>query len=385
MSKRICDLPTGLAIEKLGGVGLILATGGALVWANSPAQESYEALRRITFEIPFNPALTKSLKEWVNEGLMAFFFLMVGLEIKREFIEGDLADVRHASLTVIAAMGGMVVPVAIYLAFNGRGAGLVGWAIPMATDIAFAVGLVSLVGGRATTALRLFLVALAVVDDLGAVLVIALFYGHDLSFGFLAGAAAIFLIALAYGRRRRAHPLIVAALGLALWYCVLRSGIHATIAGVLLAVTIPLRSRQEHPDSVDFEEQLTPWVLLLVVPVFALFNAGVTFKADLIRLSPITLGIALGLILGKPIGILGACWLGVRADLGRLPDGLSWLGLTGLSVLAGLGFTMSLFIAQLAFEEGAQLAQSKVAILCASTLAAIVGLAMIRLVVARQW
>jgi len=224
-----------------------------------------------------------------------------------------------------------------------------------------------------------------VIDDLAAVLVIALFYGHDLSFGFLAGAAMVFLIALAYGRRRRAHPLMVAALGLALWYCVLRSGVHATIAGVLLAFTIPLRSRpQEHPDSEDFEERLTPWVLLLVMPVFALFNAGVTFRADLISLSPLTSGIALGLILGKPIGILSACWLSIRVGLGKLPDGVTWHGLASLSVLAGLGFTMSLFIAQLAFEHGTELAQSKAAILCASMLAAMVGLTMMRLVTTGQ-
>lgn len=194
MTNRARDLPTGLAVEKASGVGLILATAGALIWANSPAAGSYEALWETMFGPPFDPALTKSLREWINEGLMALFFLLVGLEIKRELVEGDLADVRRASLTVMAALGGMVVPVAIYLAFNHGGPERVGWAIPMATDIAFAVGLVSLVGGSAATALRLFLVAIAVIDDLAAVLVIALFYGHDLSLGFLAGAAVVFLI-----------------------------------------------------------------------------------------------------------------------------------------------------------------------------------------------
>jgi Na+:H+ antiporter, NhaA family len=244
---------------------------------------------------------------------MALFFLLVGLEIKRELVEGELAD------------------------------------------------------------------------DLRAVLVIALFYSHALDLALLAGAASVFLIALAYGRRRRTHPLAVVVLGLALWYCVLRSGVHPTVAGVLLAMTIPLHSRpQEQPDSRDFEASLTPWILLLVMPVCALFNAGVTFDADLVRLSPISLGIALGLILGKPIGIFGATWLSVRLDWGKLPEGLTWSGLASLSVLAGLGFTMSLFIAQLAFVPGPELAQSKAAILCASTLAAMVGMAMTRLVAIRQ-
>jgi NhaA family Na+:H+ antiporter len=379
------EVLSGPAVDKLAGVGLILATAAALAWANSPLAASYEALREATFGLPFDPALSNTAKRWTNDGLMTLFFLLVGLEIKREVVEGELADLRQASLTLAGAAGGMAVPVAIFVALNQGGVGLRGWAIPMATDIAFAVGLLALAGGRAAAPVRLFLIALAVIDDLGAVLVIALFYGHDPKLAWLAGAAAVFLAALAYGWWRRAHPLAVLILGLALWYCMLKSGVHPTIAGVLLALTIPLRSHPpDEPDSEDFEHRLKPWVLLLVMPVFALLNAGVTFDADLVLLSPITLGIALGLFLGKPIGIVGACWLCVRTGLGKLPAGVGWPALASVGLLAGLGFTMSLFIAQLSFDEGTELAQSKAAILATSALAGVLGLAMLRLVTVRQ-
>jgi len=372
------DTPT-LSIERLGGLVLITATGAALVWANSPAAPSYEALREVEFGFAFEPHLFKSLKRWVNDGLMALFFLLVGLEIKREFVEGDLADLRHAGLTLAAAFGGMVLPVVIYLVLNAGGPGLRGWGIPMATDIAFAVGLMALLGGSAAGPLKLLLLAIAVIDDLGAVLVIALFYGHELHLTFVAAAAITFAAAVAYGRMKHSQPLVVAGLGLLLWYFTLRSGVHATIAGVLLAFTIPLRSRPStHPNSVDFEDRLEPWVLLGVMPVFALVNAGVTFRADLAWLSPVVLGIGLGLVVGKPAGIVVASWLCVRAGLARLPEGVTWAALAAVGMLAGLGFTMSLFIAQLAFDEGATLAESKAGILIASTFAAIVGLSAIR-------
>jgi Na+:H+ antiporter, NhaA family len=339
------------------------------------------------------------------------FFFLVGLEIKRECLVGELAGWHRASLPVAGALGGMIVPALIYVALNPSEPAVRGWGVPMATDIAFALGVLALLGDRVNLGLKVFLLALAIVDDLGAVLVIALFYTYELSIGALALSLLLWAGALAYGRFGGAKPLAFAVIGAVMWYFMLRSGVHATIAGVLMALAVPLRHQlspqqlqqelrplttragdfeqvqvvMEHIEGVlerarsplhNMEHALAPFTAFLIMPVFAFFNAGVAVGGGETELvSAVSIGAFLGLLLGKPIGVAGFVALAVKTGLTRLPTGTSWQGLIGVGLLAGIGFTMSLFIASLAFPDAATLNQAKMGVLCASVIAALAGLA----------
>jgi NhaA family Na+:H+ antiporter len=382
--------------------------------ANSPFAANYLALLDARLGVGFAGwSLEKPLILWVNDLLMAIFFFLIGLEIKREVMVGELAGWRRAALPVAGALGGMIVPALIYLALNPGPPGVRGWGVPMATDIAFALGMLALLGSRVSLPLKVFLLALAIVDDLGAVLVIALFYTGQLSAGALALAFLVFGAALAYGRYGGARPLGFALLGLVLWYCMYRSGIHATIAGVPLALAVPLRHRLspeqlqqelrplmgqgggfeqvevviEHLEDVlarahsplhNMEHALAPYVAYMIMPVFAFCNAGVGLGSEPAGLvGPVAIGAGLGLLIGKPVGIVGCAWIAVRTGLTRLPEGIGWAGLAGVGLLAGIGFTMSLFIANLAFGPGPALDQAKVGVLAASVVAALAGLGLL--------
>ena len=364
------------------GVVLLASTAAALVWANSPWAGAYHALWDIPFRIGA-PALgvTLSLHHWVNDGLMAIFFFAVGLEIKREVLVGELSTRRSAALPVVAALGGMVVPALLYAAVNAGGPGAAGWGIPMATDIAFALGILALLGDRVPNALRVFLAALAIADDLGAVLVIALFYTSALAWTAVGGVVAAFVVLLGLNRGGVRHPLAYVLLGAVLWALMLGSGIHASIAGVLLALTIPARTRTGDASLlVKFEHALQGPVAFVVMPIFALANAGVPLGdgAGMAVQSPIALGVVLGLVLGKPLGITLASYVAVRAGLAELPTAVSWRHVLGAGWLGGIGFTMSLFIAGLAFSAPATLNIAKVGILAASVCAGVVGYALLR-------
>lgn len=383
--------------EAAGGVVLLGCAALALIWANSAWSESYHRLWATTLGIRLGDfELAKSLQSWVKDALMVGFFFLVGLEIKRELLLGELASPRRAALPAAAAVGGALAPAVIYALLNAGTPGAPGWGIPMATDIAFALGVLSLVGGSAALLLRIFLAALAIVDDLIAVLVIALFYSGALSWASLAAGALVFAALVAANVLRVRRVSVYLALGLALWASFLESGVHPTVAGVLLAMTIPARGgsdvRQEQPQepSVDghsggsllerIEHALNPWVAFGIMPIFALANAGVTIEAGLLSTlgDRIALGIVAGLIVGKQIGITLAAWLVTRTGLGDLPTGLGLLHVYGVSWLAGIGFTMSIFIAGLAFPDAERLNIAKVGIIAASAIAGAVGFAVLR-------
>jgi len=367
--------------EASGGLLLMGAAVAALIVANSPLAPVYFGALK-TYLGPL------SLGHWINDGLMAVFFLLVGLEIKREVVDGRLSTWPRRVLPGLAAAGGMAVPAAIYVWLNaGDPQAIAGWAIPSATDIAFALGVLSLLGNRVPVSLKVFLTALAILDDLGAVVIIAIFYTADISLPDLAGAAAVVagLFAMkAFGLRRSLWPYLI--LGAVLWVLVLRSGIHATIAGVLLALAIPLRPTPGQPDAQDsllhiLEHMLHKPVAFLVVPVFGFANAGVSvlgLGAEAL-VQPVTLGVALGLSLGKLVGVFGASALAIRLGWADLPMGAGWLQLLGTSLLCGIGFTMSLFIALLAFPGAEALQdQAKIGILMGSLVAGLAGVAILR-------
>ncbi len=411
-----------VALEVSGGLLLALATVAALVWANSPWREAYDQVWHLTGRVSLGDrGLSLSLLHWIDDGLMALFFFVVGLEIKRELLVGELASVRQAALPVAAALGGMVLPAVLYMAFNADGAGSRGWAVPMATDIAFTLGVMVLLGRRAPRRLRVFVTALAIVDDLGAVLIIALFYAGDILPAYLLAAALILALLLLLNAGGMRHPLPYALLGLALWLVVLRSGLHATVAGVLAALAIPVRARIDGREFLRraqaslrvfradlreeagaglptadqraaiaaleasceraesplhrLEDALHPWVTFLVLPVFALANAGVAIGGGpgVALGDAVGRGILFGLVLGKPLGILAACLLAVRLGLAELPRGVGWRHLTGAACLCGIGFTMALFIANLAFSQPEQIVVAKLAILEASLAAGVLG------------
>jgi NhaA family Na+:H+ antiporter len=367
--------------EAAGGLVLMGVALLALAVANSPLAPGY-------FAILETYVLGLSILHWINDGLMAVFFLLVGLEIKREMLDGQLSTWARRALPGIAAIGGMLVPAAIYVAFNaGNPATLRGWAIPAATDIAFALGVLSLLGPRVPVSLKLFLTALAILDDLGAVAIIAVFYTADLTAGMI-GLAALTLALLA-GLNRfgvlRLWPYLL--LGIALWYFVLRSGIHATIAGVALALAIPVRPSPGHPEAADsplhrLEHGLQPWVAFCIVPIFGFANAGVSFAGlDAATLfGPVPLGIAFGLFLGKQLGVFAFAWATIRTGLADLPANATWAQLYGVALLCGIGFTMSLFIGLLAFPASPELADAtKVGVLAGSLAAAIGGALLLRI------
>ena len=371
--------------EATGGLLLIASAALALLLDNSPLAWLYDGLLATPVVIQIGAlAIDKPLLLWVNDGLMAIFFFLVGLEIKRELLQGRLSTWQQASLPAIAAIGGMLVPAMIYVALNASDpVAINGWAIPAATDIAFALGVLALLGDRVPPALKVFLLALAILDDLGAIIIIALFYTADLSLLSLAiaGAGAAILIAMNLAGVTRIAPYIL--VGLVMWVCVLKSGVHATLAGVVVALTIPLRAQNDQGRSPlsQLEDALHPWVVFGIMPAFAFANAGVNLTGlSLAQLfAPIPLGIALGLFFGKQIGVLGFAWLGTRLGLCRLPDGVAWSQAYGVALLAGIGFTMSLFIGTLAFADPEHAAAVRLGVLYGSTLSAVLGYLVLRL------
>jgi NhaA family Na+:H+ antiporter len=365
--------------ESAGGLILLAVAALALVLDNSPVAWLYDMLLELPVAVRFGALeIAKPLLLWINDGLMAVFFLLVALEIKREVVEGELSTRDRASLPVIAAIGGMAVPAAIYVAVaGGDPVAARGWAIPAATDIAFALGILSLLGNRVPLALKVFLLALAIIDDLGAIIIIAVFYTENLSLLSLAlaglGAAGLLALNLGGATRTAAYILV----GTAVWVCVLKSGVHATLAGVLVGFAVPLQGRTEYGESPlrALEHTLHPWVAFGIMPAFASANAGVALGGfGLSSLAePVTLGIALGLLLGKQAGILAFVWLGVRLRLCRLPEGIGWAQVYGIACLAGIGFTMSLFIGTLAFEDPGFAAPVRIGVLAGSLASGLLG------------
>lgn len=410
-----------------GGIVLAVATVVALAWANSPWAAAYTRLWETALVLGVGAwSVHSTLHHLINDGLMAVLFFLVGLEIKREMIAGELKTLRSAALPMMAAVGGMIVPAALYVAINRGGEGAAGWGVPMATDIAFALGVLALLGNRVPLGLKVFLSALAIVDDIGAVLVIAIFYATSISWGALGLAGVLVLVAAALNRAGIRTPWAFAIVGIALWAAVLASGVHATVAGVALAMTIPVRTRlkdgaflrdaqdaldrfsaaaaltaedpdvtvlsnHEHHESIEelevlsehaqpplirIERGLRGLVAFGIMPLFALANAGVSLTSDSVSsalTSPVALGVIVGLALGKPLGITAFAWLAVRLRIAVLPSAVSWGMIAGTGVLGGIGFTMALFIAGLAFTDSGQLDAAKVGVLAASTIAGVVG------------
>lgn len=348
--------------EAASGVLLLGVTVLALVIANSPAAPAYFGALHVY-------VAGLSLHHWINDGLMALFFLLVGLEIRHELGEGELSTWSGRALPGLAALGGMVAPAAIYAAFNWNGA-IHGWAIPTATDIAFSLGVLAMLGSRAPASLKIFLTALAIIDDLGAVLIIALFYGSGLSPLYLGLAAATVALLFVLSRMGVTRLWLYLLIGAGLWFFVLKSGIHATIAGVLLAFLVPKGAVAD-----ALEDGLANPVAFVIVPLFAFANAGVSLAgiSAATFLQPITFGVAAGLFIGKQVGIVGACWLGVKSGLAKLPPGTSWMQLYGVSLLCGIGFTISLFIGALAFSDEAGISAAKLGVLTGSLLSGVAG------------
>jgi Na+:H+ antiporter, NhaA family len=402
--------------ETSGSILLFGATVVALAWANSPWSASYFALWRLPLKIGFRPLFSMDLHHWIDDGLMVMFFLLVGLEIKREIVKGELSSFRQAALPLLAALGGMVLPALLYSALNRSGVGAHGWGIPMATDIGFALGVLALLGKSIPSNLRVFMLALAIVDDVGAILVIAFFYTPQISLSALAVAGGL-LTFLVVAAIRRAPISVFVAVGFFFWAAVLSSGVHATIAGVILGLLAPIkpklrpeelagdaepllrrfqsqilvqdRSSAEatltqldqllrDTDSIGerLERGVHPWVSFLVLPLFALASAGVSLSTAQLKLaitSPIALGILLGLVVGKSVGITAFSFLAVKLKIAGMADGLTWAGIVGVGILAGLGFTVALFISGLSFQDVTIVATAKVAVLAASLAAGSIG------------
>jgi NhaA family Na+:H+ antiporter len=396
--KRLIRVPVGgrrlppsgsdfVQIEVVSGIVLAMATVAALVLANV-ATVGYEEFwhRSLTIGIG-DLAIEEDLRHWVNDGLMTIFFFVVGLEIKRELVVGDLRDRQAAALPVAGAIGGMLVPAAIFVAVNLGGPGIDGWAIPMATDIAFALAVLAIVGSKAPKELKLFLLTLAIVDDIGAIVVIALFYGDGIQPEWLLGAAATIGAIVGLRRAGVAHPVWYLLPGVVLWVCIFESGIHPTIAGVILGLLTPTGPVGGREVLTGLEQGLHPWSSFLVVPIFALANAGVVLdraSVEAAATGAVAWGVLLGLVVGKPLGIMTAVAVAVRLKIGALPAGVRLKHLSGISLIAGIGFTVSLFVADLSFE-GALLGEAKVAILTASALAAALGSLLVRLTVPADW
>lgn len=373
--------------ESSAGILLMFVTVAALLLKNSPLSAAYNAFLHIPVEVRFGALhLAKPLLLWINDGLMAVFFLLIGLEVKREIVEGNLSSWSQAALPVVAALGGMLVPAAVYIAFNWNNAeAMQGWAIPTATDIAFALGILSLLGSRVPVAMKVFLLALAIIDDLGAIVIIAIFYTVDLSPLSLVIASAALTVLILMNRTGVAKKAAYILVGMVLWVSVLKSGVHATLAGVALAFTIPLTSQDAEGKtfslSKTIEHDLHFWVAFLVLPLFAFVNAGVDLRDISLKemTGSVPMGIALGLLLGKQIGVFGFSWVSIRFGFASLPEGSTWRHMYGVSVLTGIGFTMSLFIDSLAFQDE-QVYQyaDKLAVLAGSFLSAIAGYLILR-------
>ncbi len=413
--------------EASGGILLFIATVVALVWANSPWGDQYVDLWHADATIQLGRyGMTMTLSHWINDGLMAIFFFVVGLEIKREFLVGELSSFRQAILPIAAAAGGAILPAAIFVALTIGSDNVRGWGVPMATDIAFALGVLAILGSRIPTGLKVFLTALAIVDDILAVLVIAIFYTDAVEWTYLFAGIGIIALLMAANFVGIRHIAVYAILGIVVWVAFVESGIHATVAGVLLALTIPARTRIDVDQYIDrsrvaidefdsagehgrnvltnhrhlsalqdletaneqvqspmqkLEHNLHPLVAFLIVPIFALANAGVSIgdNVEEALTSSLSLGIVAGLVLGKQIGITLVAWIMVRAGFSSLPDGVGWRHIYGAACLAGIGFTMSLFIADLAFIDEHRLALAKIGILAASIVAGIIGFILLRL------
>jgi NhaA family Na+:H+ antiporter len=374
-----------LKLESSSGIILVGAALLALLVNNSPLSGLYDLLLDTPVEIRVGALhLAKPLLLWINDGLMAIFFLLIGLEVKREILDGQLSSISQIALPGIAAIGGMAVPAFFYVILNLNNPGaLNGWAIPAATDIAFALGIMALLGSRVPVSLKLFLLTLAIIDDLGAIIIIAIFYSGDLSMLslILAGVAIAVLIAMNLMGVRRITPYVI--VGVILWICVLKSGVHATLAGVILAFTIPLRTREDEPCPLrELEHTLHPWVAFAIMPVFAFANAGVSLNGMSLGtlFDPIPLGVALGLFLGKQIGVFGFSKASVALGIAKLPGDLDWRAIYGASILCGIGFTMSLFISTLAFKGDMEDhgIEARLGILAGSFLSAVIGYLVLR-------
>jgi len=404
-----------------GSVLLFGATVLALVWANSPWSGSYFAIWKLPLNVGRRPLFSMDLHHWIDDGLMVLFFLVVGLEIKREIVKGELSSFRQAALPIMAALGGMILPAFIYFALNRSGVGARGWGIPMATDIGFALGVLALLGKRIPSSLRVFMLALAIVDDVGAILVIAFFYTPQISISALA-LAGVLLALLVVIAIRRGPISVYVVVGFFFWAAVLSSGVHATIAGVILGLVAPIKPKwrpeelagNAEPllstfrtqilsndksaaeatltqmdqllrgtDSIAerLERSIHPWVSFLILPLFALASAGVALSTEQLKLailSPLALGVFLGLVVGKAVGIALFSFVAVRSKIAAMTDGLTWSGIVGVGILAGVGFTVALFISGLSFEDETLVATSKIAVLAASLAAGFIGYTYLR-------
>ncbi len=368
--------------DSSGGIILIVTTLMALLIVNSPLSSYYNSFLHLHLGVRIGDySLDKSLLHWINDGLMAIFFLMVGLEVKREILDGSLSSMRQIALPAIGAVGGMLFPALVYIYFNiGDEVAMRGWAIPTATDIAFALGILSLLGSRVPTSLKVFLMALAIIDDLGAIVVIALFYTEELSIVSLYFVSISLFVLILFNYLGYSRKSLFMVVGLVLWVSVLKSGVHATLAGVALAFTIPYRAKDEKgkisSPLTEIEHGLHPWITFFILPLFAFVNAGIDMRS--ISMGQITdsvpLGIMLGLFVGKQIGVFGMSFLAIKMGIASLPKGSSWLMLYGVSLLTGIGFTMSLFIDSLAFVDDTLFAYTdKLAILIGTFLSATIG------------
>lgn len=363
--------------EKSGGLVLLFCTVISLAIANSAWGESYEHFWHTHADLSFfSIDLDYSIQHWINDGLMAVFFLLVGLEIERELYIGELKEIKNALLPVVAAIGGMLLPAGIHYIFNAGSATQAGFGIPMATDIAFALGMLALLGNRVPFTLKIFLTALAIIDDLGAILVIAIFYNSGIEWPYLLSAIGIFSALLLLGKFKIYNLLYYIIPGIVMWYCMLKSGIHPTISGVLLAFAIPFGSEDEKNPSYRLQHFLHKPVAFIILPVFALANTGLIlpggWAGELTANN--SLGIILGLVAGKPLGIVLCCFLLTKLKPGSKPDELTWGHLAGAGILAGIGFTMSIFISNLAFRDSGAILSSKIAVLTGSVLAGVAGL-----------
>jgi NhaA family Na+:H+ antiporter len=378
MDKTFSRIQEFIKLETSGGVVLMIAAIFAMIIANTPLSANYDLILGTYIKVGIgNFEIAKPAILWINDGLMAIFFFLVGLEIKREVLAGELSSFDKAILPIMAAIGGMAVPGIIFAIINwGTPENLNGWAIPTATDIAFALGILALIGSRAPISLKIFLLAIAIIDDLGAIVIIAIFYTSELSLSALSFSVIGFAAAVALNRmgvQRTAPYLLV---GIVMWVFVLKSGVHATLAGVLIAFTIPLKTKNEDEALLyKMEHGLYPWVAFLILPVFAFANAGVNFTGigidDLLQ--PLTLGIAVGLFLGKQIGVFLATWIGVKSGIARLPENVSWKHVYGVACLTGVGFTMSLFIGSLAFTTADVMNAVRLGVVLGSVLSGIIG------------
>jgi Na+:H+ antiporter, NhaA family len=417
MQNRFLDHPRSMLesfvhSETSGSILLFAASLVALLWANSPWSASYFALWKLSFRIGFHSLFSMDLHHWIDDGLMAVFFLVVGLEIKREITKGELASFRQAALPILAALGGMIFPAFLYFLLNRSGAGVQGWGVPMATDIGFALGVLALLSKRIPSSLRVFMLALAIVDDIGAILVIAFFYTPRIYLPALAAAGTLLVIIVVAAIRRAPLPVYL-VVGFFFWAAVLSSGVHAAIAGVILGLVVPVKPKLlpekllgnaerllkdfrtqisssdkssaeatlseldqllRDTDSIGerLERRVHPWVTFFVLPLFALASAGVPLSVGQLKLtlsSRIAVGIFVGLVVGKVAGITAFAFLAVRSKIAGMAEGLTWTGIVGVGILAGLGFTVALFISDLSFRDETMVADAKVAVLAASVAA----------------